>query len=194
MRVVPACARRWCFLSLAYVTGAVSIVLCLKQERKRRRICERASRKMRCRSCSRSTFHGPLGTGITGGEPLLALARVRHYMKLLKMSSDRSTIFTSTPPIAPSGHALRVLARAGLDEIRIHPPIESGTTLRHLNMRGDQICQDTRFGGWCRDSAIKPVPAILSVLKEVCGFLNLNELEFSETNYNAMTSAGFVPR
>jgi len=41
--------------------------------------------------------------------------------------------------------------------------------------------------------AIKPVPTIIKALKEIGGFLNLNELEFSETNYDAMIARGFVP-
>ena len=135
-----------------------------------------------------------LGTGITGGEPLLALARVRHYMKLLKNEFGPQHHIHLYTSIAPSGHALRVLARAGLDEIRIHPPIEEWD-----NFASSQYCEAIRYAktlgleAGVEIPAIKPVPAILSALKEVCGFLNLNELEFSETNYNAMTAAGFVP-
>jgi hypothetical protein len=134
-----------------------------------------------------------LGTGITGGEPLLALAKVLHYMKLLKSEFGPQHHIHLYSSLAPSGHTLRVLARAGLDEIRIHPPIEEWD-----NFASSLYCEALRYAktlgleAGVEIPAIKPVPAILTVLKEVCGFLNLNELEFSETNYNAMIAAGFV--
>ncbi len=135
-----------------------------------------------------------LGTGITGGEPLLALARVLHYMKLLKSEFGPQHHIHLYSSLAPSGHTLRVLARAGLDEIRIHPPIEEWN-----NFASSQYCEALKYAktlgleAGVEIPAIKPVPAILNALKEVSGFLNLNELEFSETNYKAMTAAGFVP-
>jgi len=134
-----------------------------------------------------------LGTGVTGGEPLLALARVLHYIKLLKSEfgpQHHAHLYSS---LAPSRHALRVLARVGLDEIRFHPPIEEWD-----NFASSQYCDALRYAktlgmeAGVEIPAIKPVPAILNVLKEVSGFLNLNELEFSETNYDALTAAGFV--
>jgi len=135
-----------------------------------------------------------LGTGITGGEPLLVLPRVIHYVKLLKSEFGPQHHIHLYSSLAPSGHALRVLARAGLDEIRVHPPIEEWD-----NFASSQYCEALKYAktlgleAGVEIPAIKPVPAILNVLKEVSGFLNLNELEFSETNYNAMTAAGFVP-
>ncbi|WNY22849.1 hypothetical protein MmiHf6_01340 [Methanimicrococcus hongohii] len=64
------------------------------------------------------------GTGITGGEPLLELERVIHYIHLLKNEFGKNHhihLYTST---APSENDLKELADAGLDEIRFHPPIE----------------------------------------------------------------------
>jgi len=135
-----------------------------------------------------------LGTGVTGGEPLLALARVLRYIKLLKSEFGPQHHIHLYSSLAPSRHVLRVLVRAGLDEIRIHPPIEEWDTFA-----SSQYCQTLKCAktlgleAGIEIPAIKPVPAILSVLEEIRGFLNLNELEFSETNYNAMTAAGFVP-
>ncbi|MCC2509277.1 radical SAM protein [Methanimicrococcus blatticola] len=64
------------------------------------------------------------GTGITGGEPLLELEKVIHYIRLLKEEFGENHhihLYTST---APSDEYLQVLAAAGLDEIRFHPPFE----------------------------------------------------------------------
>jgi len=135
-----------------------------------------------------------LGTGITGGEPLLALARVLHDIKLLKSEFGPQHHIHLYSSVAPSGHALRLLARAGLDEIRVHPPIEEWDNFASSQYREAlQYAKLLGLEAGVEIPAIKPVPAILKVLKEVCGFLNLNELEFSETNYKAMTAAGFVP-
>jgi len=115
-------------------------------------------------------------------------------MKLLKSEFGPQHHIHLYSSLAPSGHTLRVLARAGLDEIRIHPPIEEWD-----NFASSQYCEALKYAktlgleAGVEIPAIKPVPAILNALKEVSGFLNLNELEFSETNYKAMTAAGFVP-
>lgn len=64
------------------------------------------------------------GTGITGGEPLLELERVIHYIRLLKEEFGKEHhihLYTCT---APNNDYLKSLATAGLDEIRLHPPIE----------------------------------------------------------------------
>ncbi|WNY28649.1 hypothetical protein MmiEs2_08490 [Methanimicrococcus stummii] len=64
------------------------------------------------------------GTGITGGEPLLELEKVAHYIRLLKNEFGKEHhvhLYTST---APRDEELKELAGAGLDEIRFHPPIE----------------------------------------------------------------------
>ena len=64
------------------------------------------------------------GTGITGGEPLLELEKVIHYIHLLKNTFGKSHhihLYTST---APGSGDLERLSAAGLDEIRFHPPFE----------------------------------------------------------------------
>ncbi|HYA32710.1 MAG TPA: radical SAM protein [Candidatus Bathyarchaeia archaeon] len=135
-----------------------------------------------------------LGTGVTGGEPLLVLARVCHYLALLKYefgAEHHIHLYTSLPP---SVNTLRALARSGLDEIRLHPSLEEWDAFATSRYRGAlKYAKTLGMEVGVEIPAIKPVPAILSVLQEVSGFLNLNELEFSETNYDAMTNAGFVP-
>ena len=64
------------------------------------------------------------GTGITGGEPLLKLEAVLHYIALLKKTFDRSHHIHLYSSLAAGDETLRRLAEAGLDEIRFHPPIE----------------------------------------------------------------------
>jgi uncharacterized protein len=134
-----------------------------------------------------------LGTGITGGEPLLKLDRVQRYIMLLKSEFGSTHHVHLYSSFAPSERTLDVLACAGLDEIRLHPPIEEWD-----DFSSSRYCEALEYAGklglhaGVEIPAIKPVPAIIEALKGIGGFLNLNELEFSETNYDAMIARGFV--
>jgi uncharacterized protein len=136
-----------------------------------------------------------LGTGITGGEPLLKLARVIHYVKLLKSEFGAEHHVHLYSALAPSERTLAVLARVGLDEIRLHPPIDEwehfSSSPHHVALKRAKALS---LNVGIEIPAIKLVPAIVEALQELGGFLNLNELEFSETNYSAMVARGFVPR
>ena len=134
-----------------------------------------------------------LGTGITGGEPMMKFERVQHYIKLLKTEFGPGHHIHLYSSLAPSEYALDVLASAGLDEIRLHPPIEEWHDFplsRHCAAL--EYARALGLQAGVEIPAIKPVPAIVEALKKVGGFLNLNELEFSETNYDAMIARGFV--
>lgn len=134
-----------------------------------------------------------LGTGITGGEPLLKFERVQNYIELLKREFGPAHHIHLYSSLAPSEHALDVLASAGLDEIRLHPPVEEWDDFSsscHCEALEYAVALGLQAG--VEIPAIRPVPAIVEALKELGGFLNLNELEFSETNYDAMTARGFV--
>ncbi|OPY26624.1 MAG: Radical SAM superfamily protein [Methanocella sp. PtaU1.Bin125] len=136
-----------------------------------------------------------LGTGITGGEPLARPERVLFYIRLLKQTFGRDHhvhLYTCT---APSPDMLDALHDAGLDEIRLHPP---------------EDCQDCFYGSVYHQAlkyaielgmsagveipAIRAVPMIEKAVAEEGGFLNLNELEFSETNCEAMRDRGYALR
>jgi pyruvate formate-lyase activating enzyme-like uncharacterized protein len=134
-----------------------------------------------------------LGTGITGGEPLLKFERVQHYIKLLKSEFGPAHHVHLYSSLAPSENALDVLASAGLDEIRLHPPIEEWDDFSSSRHRAAlEYAKTLGLQAGVEVPAIKPVPAIVEALKGLGGFLNLNELEFSETNYDAMIARGFV--
>lgn len=133
-----------------------------------------------------------LGTGITGGEPLIRLERTLHYIRLLKTTFGRQHhihLYTCT---AASDEVLKKLRDAGLDEIRFHPPTEvwdsfKDTRYYHALKYAKMIGMDAGV----EIPAIRKVPEIELAIKEVGGFLNLNELEFSDTNCEAMKSAGY---
>jgi pyruvate formate-lyase activating enzyme-like uncharacterized protein len=133
-----------------------------------------------------------LGTGITGGEPLLKLERVRGYIKLLKSEFGTAHHIHLYSSLAPSRPVLNMLAKAGLDELRLHPPIEEWDDfLTSRYYKALEYARELGLHAGVEIPAIKPVPAIIEALKALDGFLNLNELEFSETNYDAMIARGF---
>lgn len=135
-----------------------------------------------------------LGTGITGGEPLLRLERVIHYIKLLKNrfgSAHHIHLYTA---LSPNIGVLESLRKAGLDEIRFHPPLDTWKIINHSYYR-DSILAAHRTGlstGIEIPSIASDFSGILSLLQEVDGFLNINELEFSETNASELKKHGFV--
>lgn len=136
-----------------------------------------------------------LGTGITGGEPLLRLERTLDYIRLLKRTFGKGHhihLYTCT---VPSDETLKKLKEAGLDEIRMHP---SKDLWDHFygSAYHRALQQAIRLGmsAGIEIPALASVPEIERAVAEAGGFLNLNELEFSETNCEAMKKQGFALR
>lgn len=135
-----------------------------------------------------------LGTGITGGEPLLMPDRVVHYIRYLKEklgSRHHIHLYTS---LAPEKDVLGSLKEAGLDEIRFHPPMHLWDDLNKTPYMTAII--HAKKLGLSTGIEIPSIPAdygcILFLLQEHDIFLNLNELEFSETNADELRKRGFV--
>ncbi len=139
-----------------------------------------------------------LGTGITGGDPIARIDRTVHYIDLLKETfGEKHHIHLYT---ASGGRDdIKKLADAGLDEIRFHPPpvmwdrMRGSIFERRLNWAMEQ--------GMDAGIEIPVLPdkesEIISLVKfaENMGvFVNLNELEFSETNYRELNSRGYEPK
>jgi len=61
------------------------------------------------------------GAGITGGDPLDAVERTCHYIRLLKAEFGRG-FHTHLYTMSTDAEKIRMLAAAGLDEIRFHVP------------------------------------------------------------------------
>jgi hypothetical protein len=133
------------------------------------------------------------GTGITGGDPLDALDLVVHYIELLKRAfGPEHHIHLYTATIDRKAY-LR-LQEAGLDELRVHP-------LMGLWKRMDSSGLEQAVEGLDMQVGLE-VPSIpgeeegteaLIRFADRIGldFVNLNELEFSETNYEALQMRGF---
>lgn len=136
-----------------------------------------------------------LGTGITGGEPLLRLDRVLHYIHVLKNrfgSSHHIHLYTA---LAPEKDVLYLLKEEGLDEIRYHPPPDLWADINNTPYRAS-IISAYEIGlatGIEIPSISSDHSGIVSLLEEVDGFLNMNELEFSDSNTYELRKRGYVP-
>ncbi|MDD1721300.1 MAG: radical SAM protein [Euryarchaeota archaeon] len=134
-----------------------------------------------------------LGTGFTGGEPLLRLNRTLHYIKLLKRSLGAEHYIHLYTGLAPPLRTLRQLFNAGLDEIRLHPPLELWDAFdQSLYCRALTDAKAVGLHAGVEIPAIKDVPVILKAIEHHQAFLNLNELEFSDTNYDEMRARGYT--
>ncbi len=133
-----------------------------------------------------------LGTGITGGEPLLRLDDVLHYIQILKAefgAIHHIHLYTSQ---APSYETLDSLATAGLDEIRFHPPMSVWDSISESPYR--RCMEDALKLGMdvgIEIPAIRNIPGIVALVEELGCFLNLNELEFTEANANNLKMLGY---
>ncbi len=133
-----------------------------------------------------------LGTGITGGEPLLKIEKVLHYIRILKSSFGQDHHIHLYTSQSPDRQILKKLADVGLDEIRLHPPQEIWLDLKH-SYYADSLQNAKKLG---IDAGIE-IPSIegtekVAAFAEYLGvFLNLNELEFSDNNSKALLKNGF---
>lgn len=133
------------------------------------------------------------GTGITGGDPLIELDRTIEVIRLLKARfgpAHHIHLYTSKMDF----EKVSALRDAGLDEIRFHPSASRWSSMESTDLR--RIVSDLDI-----DVGIE-VPALPGFEKELgdmieyavssgVDFINLNELEFSEGNWDMMESQGY---
>lgn len=138
------------------------------------------------------------GAGITGGDPLLVWERTKKYITLLKdtFGSDfHIHLYTSGNK---NYEQINELVSAGLDEIRFHPlPRFWNNMIVSPTYKSIKNALETNV-----DIAIE-IPAIPGMEKEIFSlvswaddvgikWINLNELEFSETNADELIKKGFT--
>ncbi|HHQ44626.1 MAG TPA: radical SAM protein [Candidatus Altiarchaeales archaeon] len=141
------------------------------------------------------------GAGITGGDPLARLGRTVKYIWLLKGKfGAKFHIHLYTPGVLATPAALKKLHDAGLDEIRFHPDYAGGQA-DYSRMGGPDLTpiENALKYGWDVGVEIPVVPGYLRQAKKLVvkldeigvKFLNLNQLESSETNIECMLGKGF---
>jgi pyruvate formate-lyase activating enzyme-like uncharacterized protein len=128
------------------------------------------------------------GSGFSGGDPLCRIERTLHYIGLLKStySSDfHIHLYTSKCDVEKG--TLKKLNDVGLDEIRFHPQTSDWSGIETAASIGMNVGLE--------------VPAIpgtanrlqaLAIRAEEVGasFVNINELEASESNFHRLASLG----
>ncbi len=131
---------------------------------------------------------GAEGAGLSGGDPLCQLERTLHFITELKREFGTGFhlhLYTSKADI--TSEELLKLENAGLDEIRFHP---QGTDWSGI----ERALRTTMSVG----IEVPAIPGKSQQLMDLAqraeqigvGFINLNELEASETNFERLMSMG----
>jgi hypothetical protein len=136
------------------------------------------------------------GAGITGGDPLEAVDRTCHYIRLLKREFGpefHTHLYTmSTDPAK-----IRQLAAAGLDEIRFHVPPGLWTHPQALGFPGAvRLSKELGMTVGLEVPLIPEREADLEILikwaeSEGLAFVNLDEMEYSDANFARMKMRGY---
>ncbi len=132
------------------------------------------------------------GVGITGGDPITRIERVIEYIKALKNEFGKEFhVHLYTPLNLITQEILDRLYEAGLDEIRFHPELEDRQLWKKiaLQFRGIKGVEIPVIPG--KEDTIKE---LIDLIKDRVNFLNLNELEYSDTNAQSMAERGFFTK
>jgi pyruvate formate-lyase activating enzyme-like uncharacterized protein len=133
-----------------------------------------------------------LGTGITGGEPLDRLDRVVDYARALKKAFGKQHHIHLYTACAPTDEILRKLVGL-IDEIRMHPPVECWDLLQETDfIIAVRHAREMGFETGLEVPALPEIGFLEAALPEL-DFLNINELEWGETNAQEMRSRNLHP-
>jgi pyruvate formate-lyase activating enzyme-like uncharacterized protein len=135
---------------------------------------------------------GAKGVSLSGGDPLVKLDKACHIIQGLKSTFGKEFhIHLYTPGLSATHDSLKLLHNAGLDEIRFHTVSE--TTKKAIE-------KALKYVDWVVGAEIPAIPGELASVQKTIqyldgvgvSFLNLNELEISETNYRRLLARDFV--
>ncbi|MFX1320812.1 MAG: radical SAM protein [Promethearchaeota archaeon] len=133
------------------------------------------------------------GMSITGGEPLLELnlEKTLQYIRYVKIKKGkRFHIHLYTNGINFDESIADELAKAGLDEIRFHPPKEKWDNIRNALNKG--MCVGAEVPVIPDEEYIKYLEEFIIFLDKIgADFINLNEFEFCFPNSESLKKRGF---
>jgi len=135
---------------------------------------------------------GAQGTGVTGGDPGACLERTTRLIRRLKEEfgpRHHIHLYTSSLDL----EAFRALEEAGLDELRLHPPVEMWSSMPSTGLAEFKRSSRMKIG-----LEVPALPGERAGLKKLIAFatesgldfVNLNELEFSEGNWERLKERG----
>ncbi|MDI6738315.1 MAG: radical SAM protein [Nanoarchaeota archaeon] len=124
------------------------------------------------------------GAGLTGGDPLARIDRTIKIIKTLKKAFGKGFhVHLYTPLDLVNEKVIQRLEKAGLDEIRFHPSLDD-------KRLWDRLKVHTTMRKGVEIPVIpgkeKETMQLIDLLAGKVHFLNLNELEISDTNVNKL--------
>ncbi|MDO8840880.1 radical SAM protein [Methanocalculus sp.] len=133
-----------------------------------------------------------LGTGVTGGEPLIVRDRTVSYCRLLKehFGPDHHIhLYTGRAPTETDLTALQGI----VDEIRMHPPHEVWDSIMQTEYpKSARLAREMGFAIGIEVPSLPGIGALRPMLP-LLDFFNINELEWGETCADQMRSRGMEP-
>jgi len=130
-----------------------------------------------------------LGVGITGGDPLVKLERTFFIIKVLKDYFPEMHIHLYTTGVTLTKTVLSKLDKIGLDELRIHPKPRNWDKIE-LALRESSMDVGAEIPAL--PGSEREIIKFAEYLTDIgAHFLNINELEFSETNAIALLQRGY---
>ncbi len=134
------------------------------------------------------------GAGITGGDPLVKIERCVKYIKLLKKEfGNHFHIHLYAPLNLVNKENLEKLYEAGLDEIRFHPNLKNKKLWKRIELAQD-FNWDIGIEIPVLPNKEKQIIKLIDYIKDKVKFLNLNELEISDSNAQKLIKQGHVPK
>ncbi len=135
---------------------------------------------------------GAEGASITGGDPLVVPRRTIALIRLLKeVFGDSFHVHLYTSGRYATREVLRELERAGLDEIRFHPTEPRLWSRIELAIK---TLRDVKIGAEVPvlPGASEYIKKLIKFLDKIgASFINLNELEASDSNLSSLMSRGY---
>jgi pyruvate formate-lyase activating enzyme-like uncharacterized protein len=133
------------------------------------------------------------GTGITGGDPLITMGRTLTAIKMLKEYFGKEHHIHLYTSMINHAKAME-LCNAGLDEIRFHPSMIQWDKMTFDDV--SKIMSETSLKVGFEVPAIpgnhERLEGLVTAAWEAgVDFININEFEFSESNWNMMEGVGF---
>ena len=131
------------------------------------------------------------GIGITGGDPLIFIDRTAKTIKALKKefgSSFHIHLYTSLNLV--NEKRLSQLYKSGLDEIRFHPDLDDQSLWLKIKL-ANNFPWKIGIEIPCIPGKYKEIKKLIRDYSRYINFLNLNELEISDTNANQLSNLGF---
>ncbi|MGM5481895.1 MAG: radical SAM protein [Nanobdellota archaeon] len=133
------------------------------------------------------------GAGITGGDPLSKIERTCSFISRLKNEFTEFHIHLYTSLNLIDEEKLRKLQDSGLDELRVHP--ELGNSYFWYNI---ELASKFNFDFGIEIPLIpgekRNIKKLVDYSHKFIDFLNLNELEITETNSEKFKSKALLPK